>query len=334
MPNAKAINIARNYITGKIRFAEFAVTNVCIAKCSFCNIWKQQPKVFVDGKDALDAIDRMADLGVSHICFTGGEALMHPDIVAMVERATKRKMNSAMLIAAPQLLLRNDMTKRLAAAGNDTVSISFDSADAEVMAESRRIPNIMDELERAMEAVKRDGLKSMSSVLIWNGNRDKLVEVFDKSCELGFDFIALNYPTFSESDVYELGGDGISMSKEQLIESLESAINMKRSGKYPIINLAGSMENIVNYLRDPDKAKFPCFGGERVLFVDWFMNVHPCMQLPDVLGNILTIKKDAFTHTPCNRCNMSWYRDLSAFFGGGRSMPIIVEALKSGRKFL
>jgi MoaA/NifB/PqqE/SkfB family radical SAM enzyme len=174
----------------------------------------------------------------------------------------------------------------------------------------------------------------MSSVLIWNGNRDKLVKVFDKSCELGFDFIALNYPTFSESDVYELGGEGISMSKEELIDALEIAIDMKRSGKYPIINLAGSMENIVNYLRNPDDAKFPCFGGERVLFVDWFMNVHPCMQLPDVLGNILTITKDAFTHTPCNRCNMSWYRDLSAFFGGGRSMPIIVEALKYGRKFL
>jgi MoaA/NifB/PqqE/SkfB family radical SAM enzyme len=334
MANAKAIHIAKNYITGKLRFAEFAVTNACIARCSFCNIWKQRPKVFVDGKDAIDAIDRMADLGVSHICFTGGEALMHPDIVAMVERATKRKMNSAMLIAAPQLLLRDETTKRLAAAGNDTVSISFDSADAEVMAESRRIPNIMDELARAMEAVKRDGLRSMASVLIWNGNRDKLSEVFDKAIELGFDFISLNYPTFSESDVYELGGDGILMSKEELIASLEAAIDMKRSRKYPIVNLARSMENIVRYLRDPADAKFPCFGGNRVLFVDWFLNVHPCMQLPDVLGNILTLKESDFVRTPCNRCNMSWYRDLSAFFGGGRSIPLLCEALSMDGKFL
>jgi MoaA/NifB/PqqE/SkfB family radical SAM enzyme len=168
----------------------------------------------------------------------------------------------------------------------------------------------------------------------FGGNRDKLIEVFDKSCELGFDFIALNYPTFSESDVYELGGEGISMSKEQLIDSLEIAIEMKRSKKYPIVNLARSMENIVNYLRDPAGVKFQCFGGDRVLFVDWFLNVHPCMQLPDILGNILTITKSDFIHRPCNRCNMSWYRDLSAFFGGGRSLPVIFEALTADRNFL
>jgi MoaA/NifB/PqqE/SkfB family radical SAM enzyme len=151
---------------------------------------------------------------------------------------------------------------------------------------------------------------------------------------LGFDYISLNYPTFSESDVYELGGEGILMSKEELIASLEDSIAMKRSKKYPIVNLAKSMENIVQYLRDPSRVKFPCFGGNRVLFVDWFLNVHPCMQLPDVLGNIMTLKKSDFFRTSCNRCNMSWYRDLSAFFGGGRSVPLLFEAWATDGRFL
>jgi MoaA/NifB/PqqE/SkfB family radical SAM enzyme len=288
----------------------------------------------VDTDKALRAIDRLADFGVAHMCFTGGEALLHPHAVEIVERASKRNINSAMLLAAPQLLLRNDMVKRLEAAGNDLVSISFDSGDPEIMAQSRQIENIMDDLARALEAVRKTRVKTMASVLIWNGNFDKLKDVCDEAVRMGFDFISLNYPTFSESAVYELGGEGISLSPEQLIRSLESAIELKKKSGCRIINAASSMRNIVNYLKDPASARYHCFGGRHVMFVDWFFDVYPCMQLPDSLGNILTMEEKALNIAPCNKCNMSWYRDLSTFFHGPRSLPMILEAAASSGKLL
>jgi len=48
MAQGKIGNIFKNYLNERLKVAEFAITNACIAKCSFCEIWKQQPKVFKD----------------------------------------------------------------------------------------------------------------------------------------------------------------------------------------------------------------------------------------------------------------------------------------------
>jgi MoaA/NifB/PqqE/SkfB family radical SAM enzyme len=87
------------------------------------------------------------------------------------------------------------------------------------------------------------------------------------------------------------------------------------------------MENIINFLNDPSKAEYPCFGGFRVMFVDWFLNIYPCMQLSAPLGNILEIGENDLRIPGCNKCGMSWYRDLSMFFNGLRSIPLLAKAL-------
>jgi MoaA/NifB/PqqE/SkfB family radical SAM enzyme len=168
----------------------------------------------------------------------------------------------------------------------------------------------------------------MASVLIWNDNYDKLEEVCVRAKNLGFNFLSLNYPTFSKSQVYPLGGEGISLSRENVIYALETALKLRKSGKHGIINTAASMKNIINFLKDPATAKYHCLGGKHVLFVDWFFDVHPCMQLPNVMGNILTMKESDFKMPACNDCNMSWYRDFSAMLHGLKSIPVWLQSLE------
>jgi len=331
MAQGKKRNFFRNYFKGRLKVAEFAITNSCIAKCSFCEIWKQQPKVFVDREKALEVIDRLADHGTVHVTITGGEPLLHPHVVDFVRRATERRMHSAVLDAAPQLLLRNDIVKRLEDAGNDMICISFDSGDPKIMAESRQIPNIMEDMSKAVELISKTKITTMASVLIWNDNYDKLEEVCIRAKNMGFDIISLNYPTFSQSKVYPLGGEGISLSRENVIHGLESAIKLRKTKKYGILNTAASMKNIIRFLKDPAKVHYHCLGGTNVLFVDWFFDVHPCMQLPRVLGNILTMEEKDYKMSPCNECNMSWYRDLSAMFHGLKSVPVWFESLEGFR---
>ena len=334
MDKIKAENIIKNYLNGRLRCTEFAITNCCIAKCSFCNIWKQSPKVFTETDQALRTIDRLADFGVSHLTLTGGEPLLHPSVIEFVKRATNRHVNNAVLVAAPRLLLRNDMIARLEEAGCDLVSISYDSGDPETMAKSRQIENIMSDMEEAMNAMSKTHLKTMASVLIWNDNYDRLDEVCKAAGDMGFNVISLNYPTFSESHVYTLGGEGVNISRADVIRALEDAIKFKKERKYNIVNSIASMKNIINYLKDPRTAKYPCFGGERVLFVDWFCDVRPCMQLEHVMGNMMDIEEGDLKFPPCNKCNMSWYRDFSTFFHGIKSVPALLESVISTGKLL
>jgi len=329
----KKINMLRNFVTGNTRFAEFAVTNACVARCSFCDIWKQRPKVFTDAEQSLQVIDNLADMGVSHITLTGGEPLLHPHIVDFVRKCTSRGVHSAVLDAAPSLITKEKL-RLLDEAGCDLISISFDSDDPAVLEASRRIPGIMRDMEVAVGRIRDTRIKSMASILIWNNNHDQMEKLFAKATDMGYDLISINYPTFSESVVYPLGGEGISLSRDLVVESLESVIELKRSSKYRIMNSITSMENIISYLRDPSTVRYECYGGYRVMFVDWFFDVRPCMQLPNVLGNMLTMTKADLEKVPCNACNMSWYRDFSAFFCGARSLPAYREALRSSRDVL
>ena len=325
----KKLNIAGKYLTSRLKVCEFAITNACIAQCGFCDIWKQKPKVFVEREKALAAIDRLAGFGVGHLTLTGGEPLLHPDILDFIRAASRRNMHNAVLNAAPQLLLRNDMLKRLEDAGCDLLSISFDSGDPETMAASRKIDNIIHDMAEALELAQKTSLKTMASVLIWNDNFNKLEEVCVRAKTMGYGFISFNYPTFSQSQVYPLGGEAINFSRDDVIFGLEEAIRLRKTKKYGIINSEISMRNIINYLKDPASARYHCHGGKRVLFVDWFFDVRPCMQLPDILGNILDLDmKEKDLHRPaCNTCNMSWYRDFSMFFQGPHSIPILFEAM-------
>ena len=168
----------------------------------------------------------------------------------------------------------------------------------------------------------------MASVLIWNDNFNKLEDVCIKAKKMGFDFVSINYPTFSKSQIYPLGGEGISLSREDVIHGLESVIKLRSTGKYGIINTAASMKNIIRFLKDPIDAKYHCLGGTRTIFVDWFLDVHPCMQIPKVLGNILAMKETDFDMPPCNECNMSWYRDFSAMLHGIKSLPVWMESME------
>ena len=328
MAKGLAGNIIKNCIKGKVKVAEFAITNVCVAKCTFCDIWKQQPKVFVDKDKAIKVINRLADIGTVHITFTGGEPLLHPNVVDFIKEAASRKINTSVLDAAPQLLFRNNIIKRLEDAGNDMISISFDSGDPVIIAESRQIPNIIEDIAKAVELIRKTRIKTMASVLIWNDNYDQLELVCNKALNMGFNYISLNYPTFSKSQIYPLGGEGINLSREKVIHGLESAINLHKTGKYGIINSPSSMQNIINYLKDPKTIKYHCLGGTNVFFIDWFLDVRPCMQLPDTMGNMLTMKENDFRRTPCNDCNMSWYRDFSSLLQGLKSIPAWFESLK------
>jgi len=327
---AKHKNILKTFLNGSMRLAEFAITNECIAKCTFCDIWKQRPRQYVDKEKGLLAIDKLADFGVAHITLTGGEPLLHPNIIDFAKKCTSRNIHNAVLDAAPSLITE-PILDGLEEARTDMISISFDSDDPKVCEESRRIPNILPDIEDAVRRMKRTKIKSMASILIWNNNHDRMEKVFIKAKDMGFDLISVNYPTFSKSVLYPLGGEGISLSRDAVIQSLKSIVELKKLKKYSIVNSIASMENIIQYLTDPATVRYMCLGGSRVMFVDWFLDVRPCMQLPQVLGNILTMTKDDFATEPCNRCNMSWYRDFSTFFHGVKSFPVYLESATSSR---
>jgi MoaA/NifB/PqqE/SkfB family radical SAM enzyme len=328
----KKLNIAKNFMNGSLKVCEFGLTNCCTCKCSFCGIWRQEKKVMVDFDKAKRAIDILHKAGVSHITLTGGEPLLHPRIVDIVKYCTKKNIHTSVLNADARIPTEEKI-KQLKEAGLDMISISIDSHDPKIVEASRKIPGLLGHIEKLVHIAKKHDLQTMASIVIWKGNHEHLKELFDKINEIGFDLTSINYPEVSESKVYPLGGDGVlNLSKKDIIVALKKIMELKKTGKYNIINMDSSMENIIKYLEDPKTVKYYCFGGHRVFFLDWFFNLYPCMHLPEPIGNIFELDLKQLKKIKCNSCNMSWYRDFSVFFHGTKSIYPVVELIGSSVK--
>ncbi len=328
----KQFNFIKGLLTNKIRFCEFALTNTCSAQCSFCTIWKQKPKVSVDLDKALKTIDKLADLHVKFITLTGGEPVIHPHVEDIVQRCTDRQMVSSILVADPRLLTENKLNS-ISKAGIDMIAISLDHYDDAVLYESRKIEGLSSKIADAVSRINaKGGIDAMASILISTFNHTSLEKLFERSKEMGFKSIAINYPEFSQSPVYTLGGEGINLTKQEVATALEDVLRLKKKG-YNIPQPDLSIKSIISYLTGKG-SKYECFGGSRVLFVDWFFHVHPCMHLADNYGDILDMTESDLKRKGCDACNMSWYRDLSIYFGGIKSIRPILSIVKDIGKFV
>jgi len=318
--NAILKDIAKN----KLRMSEFALNNICTAKCQFCSIWKQKDKVSVDTDKALKTISHLASMGVRFITLTGGEPLLHPGFERLIERCNQENVVSAILAADPRLFNQ----KRLEALGRNKpnlVCISVDHHEEDVAYESRKIPDILAHTQEAVRELGDRDIKTMASTLICDYNHGSLRELFQKCTDMGFDFITVNYPEFSESPIYTLGGDAISLTREDLLKNLHEVVALKKEFKN-IANTTASIRNIAAYLRG-ETPEYMCLGGYRVFFIDWFFQAHPCMHLEKSLGDILDLSLKSLIKDPCNECNMSWYRDFSIYFHGIKSIRPLYEGL-------
>ena len=94
MIRKKRMHFLKQFLTNKIRVAEFGITNCCSAKCTFCGIWKQKEKVIVSLEDGIKAIDKLAKLGVAHLTLTGGDPLFNPHIFDFVKHCTKKHIHT------------------------------------------------------------------------------------------------------------------------------------------------------------------------------------------------------------------------------------------------
>jgi len=326
MIRKKTANFLKKFMTNKIRVAEFGITNCCTAKCTFCGIWKQKEKVIISRANGFKAIDKMAHLGVAHITLTGGDPLFNPHVFDFVRHCTLKHIHTLLLCADARLLTEETMRK-LKRAHLDILCVSIDSDDANVVEKNRGIPGLMGHIEKGVALARKYGIKTMASVLIWKESHDKLGLLFDKINKIGFDYISVNYPEISKSIVYPLGGETVKLSPEDIIKALRDVMRLKKTGKYNILNSASSMKNIINYLTHPSKAQYHCYGGSKVLFVDWFFNVYPCMHLPKPLGSLWDLGNKDLKMIKCNQCNMSWYRDFSMYFHGLKSIRPIYETV-------
>src|SRR5436190_2089125 len=110
-------------------YLQFAITNICNAKCHFCGfaVYRFDPKQrrSVTLQEARDVIDIAVKNHIGYLLFVGGEPLVHKDLRAMTRYAAERGIHP--MVCTNGSLWTEQNMRDLASDGLSSVIMSIDA---------------------------------------------------------------------------------------------------------------------------------------------------------------------------------------------------------------
>src|SRR6185369_12495138 len=184
-------------------YLQFAITNVCNAKCDFCGFavdkFDRKARRSVTLEEAQDAIDLALKNHIGYLLFVGGEPLVHRDLGAMVRYSAERGIHP-MVCTNGSLWTETNM-RALASDGLTSVIMSVDAHDVARHEKNRGLPDVCRKMQRANQVFAELGVQTTASV-----TASKLIDDYGKLpeflSELGFKSCTFSYPLTSLNSSY------------------------------------------------------------------------------------------------------------------------------------
>jgi MoaA/NifB/PqqE/SkfB family radical SAM enzyme len=294
-------------------YLQFAITNICNAKCDFCNfaVDKFDPKQrhSVTLAEARDVIDICVRNHIGYVLFVGGEPLAHKDLGAMTRYAAERGIRP--MVCTNGSLWTDDNMRELARDGLSSVVMSVDAHDVARHEKNRGLPDVCRKIRRANEVFGQLGVQTTASV-----TASRLIDDYDKLpgflTELGFQSCTFSYPLSSLASSYLSFSDSslVNYKTQELIAVFEKIKQMKRRTPFTVVNPRESLSEMQRHLRG-EPEKFGCLGGHKYFYLDWNLNLYRCHFWEKPMCNIYEFDESKLIRDGCTRCMIDCYRDPS-----------------------
>jgi len=111
--------------------AELFLTDNCNLRCISCACWRTETPDELSRQEWFGVIQQLGELGFVKLNFTGGEALLRPDIQDIVHYASSHT-DARLHMNTNAILLTPAMSQELIAAGIRSFNVSFDGATPEM----------------------------------------------------------------------------------------------------------------------------------------------------------------------------------------------------------
>src|SRR5436190_13012153 len=294
-------------------YLQFAITNICNAKCNFCGFavdrFDPKKRQSVTLQEARDVIEISLKNHIGYLLFVGGEPLVHKDLGAMTRYAAERGIHP--MVCTNGSLWTEQNMRSLAADGLSSVIMSIDSHDVAKHEKNRGLPEVCRKIKRANEVFAGLGIQSTASV-----TASKLIDDYEKLpgflSELGFTSCTFSYPLTSLASSYLSFSDSslVSYKTEELIQVFEKIKQMKARSGFPVVNPTESLTEMQRHLKK-DREKFGCLGGHKYFYLDWNLNLYRCHFWETPMCNVYEFNASKLIRDGCTRCMIDCYRDPS-----------------------
>jgi len=294
-------------------YLQFAITNLCNAKCDFCGFavdrFDPRQRRSVTLAQARDVIDISVKNHIGYLLFVGGEPLAHRDLRAMTRYAAERGIHP--MVCTNGSLWTEQNMRDLVADGLTSVIMSIDAHDVAKHEKNRGLPEVCRKIRRANEVFAELGIQTTASV-----TASRLIDDYDKLpaflSGLGFRSCTFSYPLNSLASSYLSFSDSslVSYKTEELIEVFEKIKRMKEHSGFPVVNPRESLNEMQRHLRrEPER--FGCLGGHKYFYLDWNLNLYRCHFWEKPMCNIYEFDSSKLIRDGCTRCMIDCYRDPS-----------------------
>lgn len=252
--------------------AQIALTNACPQNCTYCYN-KDRKGNIMDTATIKRVIQELKEMGVFWLGLTGGEPLLQKDIVEIIESAGE---DCAIKLFTTGCTLTKSLARDLRNAGLFSVSVSLDHWEQEKHDKVRRYKGAFQTALEAIETFKDLGgvhvgvSAVLSKDMIEGDEVDRFLEFL---IGLGIHEAWLSECKPSVEDFW---------NEEQVISEQERLKLVELQDRY---NKEGKIT--VNYLGHFEgKEYFGCNAGHKMVYVDAFGEISPCVFIPLTYGNV------------------------------------------------
>ncbi len=252
--------------------AQIGVTNICPQGCEYCYN-KNRRGELMDLETIQRVVRELKELGVFWIGITGGEPLLNKNLAKIVEKIGD---DCAAKLFTTGITLTKQRALDLKNAGLFSVSVSLDHRNEAEHDRIRKYPGAYRIAMDAIEIFKNVGgiHVSVSSVL----PRESLNEGFLEGYLAFLENLGIHEAWLSEAKP----SSAEFWRRDFVITPEEHELLLAVQDRY---NKRGGMT--VNYLGHFEDARhFGCTAGHKMIYVDPFGDVSPCVFVPMTFGNV------------------------------------------------
>lgn len=322
--------IRQALVDGGPSTCQFAVTNVCNAKCDFCSFavdkLPRELRQMAPTEESLQALEILRRQGVGFMVFTGGEPMVHKDLIRFMERA--RDLDMASMMVTNGSVLQPDRIEELARAGLKGVILSIDAAEAELHETNRGLRGVCEKIRRANAHFRRLKVGTTASVTL-----SRLLTDFDSLPpfleSLGFEAVTFSFPlTGLESSYLGYASSNlVDFSPQEMHGLIEAVRRLKK--RFHVLNPSASLDDMHRHL-DRQPERFECLGGYKQFYLDWNLMLWRCNNWKKPMCHILDFDGSQRVRDGCTACMVDCYRDASVLQHVAVSLSDGLRSLRHG----
>ncbi|HEY6927266.1 MAG TPA: radical SAM protein [Steroidobacteraceae bacterium] len=327
-PQSVALSAGRNPLPA---ICDVSVTNVCNAACDFCGFARDKnlagPRRYIDLGGFTRALPILRRRRIRYMTFQGGEPLVHPDIVALVQAAAQAEVACGLITNGWFL---PDYIEALVAAGLRRLLVSIDSHSMSKHDFNRGLVGLQRRIADGIARARTLGIPTSASVTVSRlVDYDALPETLER---LGFHAVTFSYPNrepfASNSLVYSETSALLDQQPGELLEALAAIRRMKK--RFRVLNPSVSLDEIARSIRGEEQL-IPCIAGHKYFYLDWNLDIWRCEAWTQPLGSVFDLEGFPDQRDACNACRMACYRHASALMHGAIAVTDTAQALVGGK---